>query len=103
MGADVAEHELVAVGRRLGDAGGAGHAARAAHIFNDDLLPQKPGKAGARMRATVSAGPPAANGTTMVTGRVGQSWDSAGPRLRTASATTTNRISRAIQFPKPKW
>ncbi len=29
---------------------------------------------GDRMRPSVSTGPPAANGTTMVTGRVGQSW-----------------------------
>ena len=33
---------------------------------------------GCRMRASVSSGPPAANGTTMVTGRVGQSCGDGG-------------------------
>ena len=46
MGADIAEHELIAVRRRLRHARSAGHAARAAHILDDDLLPQKLGKAG---------------------------------------------------------
>ena len=38
VGADIAEHELIAVGRRLGDAVRAGHAARAADILHDDRL-----------------------------------------------------------------
>jgi hypothetical protein len=41
MGADIAEHELVAVGWRLGDAGRAGSPAGAADVFNDDLLAEK--------------------------------------------------------------
>src|SRR5262245_20572860 len=67
--------------------------------------PKSSERPGARMRPTVSAGPPAANGTTMVTGRVGQSCDSAGPlHLRLAtSATATIRGSRPIQSSKPKW
>ncbi len=38
---DIAEHDLIAVGRRLGDAGGAGHAAGAAHILDHHLLAQE--------------------------------------------------------------
>ena len=36
-----AEHELIAVGRSLGDAVGACHAARTADVFDNDLLPQE--------------------------------------------------------------
>ena len=46
MGADIAEHELIAVGRRLRYPGAPGHAAGAADVFDDDLLAQKLGKAG---------------------------------------------------------
>ena len=36
-----AEHELITVGRGLGDAIGAGHAARTADVFDNDLLSQE--------------------------------------------------------------
>jgi hypothetical protein len=38
--ADVAEHELISVRRRLGDPGGANHAAGPADVLDDHLLPQ---------------------------------------------------------------
>ena len=40
VGRHAAEHELIAVGLRLGDARRAGHAAGAGNIFDDDLLAQ---------------------------------------------------------------
>ena len=40
MGADSANHEGVAVRRRISDPPGAGHAARAADVLDHDLLPQ---------------------------------------------------------------
>jgi len=40
MGAAIAEHEQIAIGRGLGHAVRAGHAARAAHVFHHDLLPE---------------------------------------------------------------
>src|SRR3954468_24695 len=51
--------------------------------------------AGCRMRASESIGPPAANGTTMVSGRLGQSWAAAGETNSSAasSAMGRNRIS----------
>ena len=45
MGAEIAEHELIAVRRRFRHARGAGHSARAADIFDNDLLAQDLGKA----------------------------------------------------------
>ena len=36
-----AEHELIAVGRSLGDAVGAGHAAGTADVLDNDLLSQE--------------------------------------------------------------
>ena len=44
VGADIAQHELVAVRRGLRDARRAGHAAGAADVFDDDLLLQDLGK-----------------------------------------------------------
>ena len=41
MGPDAAEHHRVAVGRRLGDAHRAGHAARAPDVLDDDLLAER--------------------------------------------------------------
>ncbi len=46
MGADIAKDKLVAVGRRLGDAVGAGHAAGAADVLDDHLLAQDLGQSG---------------------------------------------------------
>ena len=43
--------------------------------------------ASAMLRATMSVGPPAANGTTMVTGRVGYCWANAAPLARASVAT----------------
>jgi hypothetical protein len=40
MAADIAKHELIAVGRRVGDTGRAGHAAGAADVFNNSLTQQ---------------------------------------------------------------
>src|SRR3990170_8553495 len=52
----------------------------------------------ARMRATVSVGPPAANGTTIETLRVGYCC-AAAPALNAASATKEERIEiRFIDF-----
>jgi hypothetical protein len=45
VGADIAEHELIAVRRRLRHSRSAGHAARATDVLDDDLLAQKLGKA----------------------------------------------------------
>ena len=56
VGADVAEHELVAVGRRLGDARRAGHAAGAADVLDDHLLAEQLGQARREMRPTTSSG-----------------------------------------------
>jgi len=39
-GVDAAEHELIAVGRRLGDTRDAGHAAGTADVLDDHLLAQ---------------------------------------------------------------
>ena len=55
-----AEQERVAVGRRLGDTIGAGHAARAADVLDDHLLAELFGQPCAMIRPTVSTGPPAA-------------------------------------------
>ena len=44
MGADIAKHELITVGRRPGHARAAGHAAGASDVLDDDLLAQKLGK-----------------------------------------------------------
>src|SRR5262249_28176706 len=104
MGAKVAEHELVTVRRRLRHPVAAGHTAGAAHIFDDDLLPQKLGKPG---------GQNAADRVCRATRRKRNDhghW-SGGPLLRLCSpdakvttiAPAINRVSRAIQFPKPKW
>ena len=72
MRTNVAEHELVTVGRSLCDTG-APIMPPAPPIFSmitcccsASLNPA------CKIRATASIGPPAANGTTMVTGRVGQ-------------------------------
>src|SRR5712691_2809518 len=48
------------------------------------------------MRPNTSVPPPAANGTTIVTGRVGQLWAAAGltPSRRNAEAAKANRIVR---------
>ncbi len=56
-------------------------------------LPSVSPKVGCRTRASVSIGPPAANGTTMVTGRLGQSSARAAPgTARTAS------VSRIVEL-----
>ena len=95
-----AEQERVAVGRSLRDPIGAGHAARAADVLDDDLLAECFAQARAMMRPTVSTGPPAAYGTIMVTGRVGQSCARAAPeKARTpASAATDRRTHRVSQY-----
>ena len=41
VGAEMADHELVAVGRCLGDAIGAAHGARGDDVLDDHLLTQK--------------------------------------------------------------
>src|SRR5262249_43528433 len=46
----------------------------------------------AMMRPMVSCGPPAANGMTIVTGRVGKSWALAGPISASAAAAAANSI-----------
>jgi hypothetical protein len=50
------------------------------------------------MRATVSIGPPAANGTIIVTGRVGQFCACAGVKIvgSTLSAATSASFDKAI-------
>src|SRR5438552_11089197 len=50
---------------------------------------------GEMMRATTSIGPPAANGTTMVTGRPGQSCAAAGDAAAAASATAISILGMA--------
>ena len=58
--------ERVAVGLRLGDPSGAERAARASDVLNDNLLTRVRDIGSAISRVTVSVGPPAENGTTIV-------------------------------------
>ena len=47
---------------------------------------------GCRMRASESIGPPAANGTTMVSGLLGQSWAPALEANAASAATSGNGL-----------
>ncbi len=65
------EEERVAVGLGLGHLTGAERAARAADVLHQHLWPSSLVMVCAIRRVTVSVGPPAENGTTIVIGCVG--------------------------------
>ena len=71
MGAEIAEHDGVAVRCRTHHASGCDAAGGAGDVLDDDRLPERPRMRSARIRANTSAGPAAGNGTTMVIGRDG--------------------------------
>jgi len=67
---DPAQHDLVAIGRCLGDPSDAGHTARAAYVLDDHLLAQDLGKASAE------------NASDGVGGTAGRERDDHGDRSR---------------------
>ena len=69
--AGVADHQGVAVVRALCDRACAGGAAGAGAVLDHDCRPSEAPMRWASRRASTSLPPPAANGTTMTTGRVG--------------------------------
>jgi hypothetical protein len=91
-----AEQNLVTVGISQRNALGAVHAARAADIFDDHLLAENVAQSIRDNAATTSVGTPAANGTTMVMGRVGH-WSACATFIApsaTAASTPPNTASK---------
>jgi hypothetical protein len=89
MRADRAHQQGVAVGRRLRDLGGAGVAAGAGLLSTTNGCPNARCSSGASARATMSVVPPAANGTTMRTGRAGQDCARASDAPASAASDAT--------------
>ena len=68
----VATSKVMAVRRRLGDGGGREMVPAPGRFSISTVLPpQRADNSSPRMRATTSVGPPAANGTSSLTGAVG--------------------------------
>src|SRR5262245_30387634 len=77
-----AQHELVPIGRRIRHACGARHPACTGGILDNDGAAQVPGEMwdkNSTIRPRRSGALPAANGITIVSGRIGQSWANADP------------------------
>jgi hypothetical protein len=99
MSAGVADDELVAVGRRLGDAQRAGGSAGEATFSMMICWPRSSPMGGARMRPTTSIGPPAGNGTTMVRVRAGHSCAAAGAQAGTNASAAAMSLLTIVHLP----
>ena len=89
MRADVAIDEVVSIWCRCCHTGGSNHAAGASNILEDDRMAQEFGEAVARIRPYTSPVPPAAKGTTMVSGREGHSCAVAVPSAAKMAANAS--------------
>ena len=99
MRAEVAEYKLIAIGRRLRHAVGADRSTRPGNVLHHHLLIKNRLSREAKSRPTTSSGPPAANGTTIVTGRVGHSRARAGVIAITSVAKATMILMLGIDVP----
>ena len=100
LSADAAEQEHMTVRCGLCDAIGADNARRPTDVFDNYLLAQDFAQPLRKTRPMTSNPPPAANGTTMVTGRVGHSCAPAGAFMAARAARTATILIRDMGHSK---